>query len=61
MVGRTVEVLWEGAGRKAGQLSGRSPYLQAVHAEGDLALLGRISCVEIVSASQISLHGVIKS
>jgi tRNA-2-methylthio-N6-dimethylallyladenosine synthase len=60
MAGRVVEVLWEGTGKKAGQLSGRSPYLQAVHAEGDLALLGRISPVEIVSATQISLHGVIK-
>ena len=60
-VGRTVDVLWEGQGKKAGQLSGRSPYLQAVHAEGDRALQGRISAVEIVSASQNSLHGVIKN
>ncbi len=61
MVGRTLDVLWEGLGKKKGQLSGRSPYLQAVHAEGDPALQGRISAVEIVSASQNSLHGVIKN
>lgn len=61
MVGRTLDVLWEAPGKKPGQLSGRSPYLQAVHAEGDLALLGRISPVEIVSATQNSLHGVIKN
>ena len=60
LVGRTVDVLWDGPGRRTGQLSGRSPYLQAVHAEGDLALQGRISAVEIVSAGQNSLHGVIK-
>ena len=35
MVGRTLDVLWDGPGRKTGQLSGRSPYLQAVHAAGD--------------------------
>jgi len=61
MVGRTLDVLWEAPGKKKGQLSGRSPYLQAVHAEGDPALQGRISNVEIVSASQNSLHGVIKN
>jgi tRNA-2-methylthio-N6-dimethylallyladenosine synthase len=59
-IGRTVDVLWEGQGKKDGQLSGRSPYLQSVHAEGERALQGRISAVEIVSASQNSLHGVIK-
>ena len=61
MVGRTLDVLWEAAGKRHGQVSGRSPYLQAVHAEGEPALLGRISSVEIVSASQNSLHGVIKN
>jgi len=61
MVGRTLDVLWEAPGKKQGQVSGRSPYLQAVHAEGELALLGRITAVEIVSAGQNSLHGVIKN
>jgi tRNA-2-methylthio-N6-dimethylallyladenosine synthase len=59
--GQVLDVLWEAPGKKEGQLSGRSPYLQAVHAEGDRALLGRITPVEIVSASQNSLHGVIKT
>ena len=61
MVGRTADVLWEAPGRKDGQLSGRSPYLQAVHAEGAYSLLGKITATEIVSASQNSLHGVIKN
>jgi tRNA-2-methylthio-N6-dimethylallyladenosine synthase len=59
--GRVLDVLWEAPGRKEGQISGRSPYLQAVHAVGDLALLGRITPVEIVNAGQNSLHGVIKN
>ncbi len=61
MVGRTLDVLWEAPGKREGQVSGRSPYLQAVHAEGGAALLGRIGAVEIVSASQNSLQGVIKN
>jgi len=59
--GRVLDVLWEAPGKKEGQLSGRSPYLQAVHAEGELTLLGRITPAEIVGASQNSLQGVIKS
>jgi tRNA-2-methylthio-N6-dimethylallyladenosine synthase len=59
-VGREFEVLWETKGKKDRQLVGRSPYLQAVHAEGDVALLGRITRAEIVSSSQNSLEGVIK-
>ena len=38
MIGRELDVLWERQGRKAGRSSGRSPYLQAVHAEGEPAL-----------------------
>ncbi|MFM9942648.1 MAG: tRNA (N6-isopentenyl adenosine(37)-C2)-methylthiotransferase MiaB [Hyphomicrobiaceae bacterium] len=60
-VGRTIPVLFERAGRFAGQLVGRSPYLQPVHAEADLTLLGRIVPVEIASASLGSLSGVIKA
>jgi tRNA-2-methylthio-N6-dimethylallyladenosine synthase len=59
--GSILDVLWETPGKKEGQLSGRSPYLQAVHAEGEPALLGRITPVEIVSTGQNSLHGVIKN
>jgi tRNA-2-methylthio-N6-dimethylallyladenosine synthase len=60
MIGREFEVLWETKGKKDGQLVGRSPYLQAVHADGDTALLGRITRTEIVRSSQNSLQGVIK-
>ncbi len=60
MVGRKLDVLWETPGRKAGQVVGRSPYLQAVHADGGMRLIGKITGVEIVSGSQNSLQGVIK-
>ncbi|MGA8769088.1 MAG: tRNA (N6-isopentenyl adenosine(37)-C2)-methylthiotransferase MiaB, partial [Rhodomicrobium sp.] len=61
MVGRGLDVLWESLGKKAGQIVGRSPYLQAVHAEGAPQLIGRITSVEIMGASQNSLRAVIKN
>ncbi len=58
-VGRRLPVLFEKAGRHPGQLVGRSPYLQLVHAEADPALVGRIVDVEIHAAGANSLSGVI--
>jgi tRNA-2-methylthio-N6-dimethylallyladenosine synthase len=52
-------VLFEKPGRHAGQLVGRSPYLQLVHADADPALVGRIVDVEIREAMTNSLSGVI--
>ena len=57
MIGRIVPVLWEKPGRHSGQLIGRSPYLQSVHAEADTALIGSILDVRIVDASLNSLTG----
>jgi tRNA-2-methylthio-N6-dimethylallyladenosine synthase len=61
MVGRKLDVLFEGKGRKPGQIAGRSPYLQAVHVEGPEALIGQIAAVDISAASPNSLTGVMKS
>jgi tRNA-2-methylthio-N6-dimethylallyladenosine synthase len=61
MAGRELDVLWETPGRKAGQIVGRSPYLQAVYAEGGGQLIGRTTAVEIIGASQNSLRAVIKN
>ena len=58
-VGRRLKVLFESAGRKPGQIGGRSPYLQAVHAEGPRSLIGEIVEVDIQGAGPNSLHGVI--
>ncbi len=60
-VGKTFPVLFERAGRQSGQLIGRSPYLQSVHAEADSGLLGRIIPVEISGAGPNSLTGVIRA
>lgn len=60
-VGATLPVLFEKAGRRAGQLVGRSPYLQPVHAEGPDTLIGSIADVEIRRLAPNSLEGAIKS
>ncbi len=60
-VGRTLPVLFEKLGRRPGQLVGRSPYLQAVHAEAGPEHLGHILPVEISSFGPNSLAGVIRS
>ncbi|QIE56134.1 tRNA (N6-isopentenyl adenosine(37)-C2)-methylthiotransferase MiaB [Pikeienuella piscinae] len=56
-VGRTLPVLLEKPGRRAGQMIGRSPYLQAVHMHADANLAGRIVEVDIVGAGPNSLKG----
>jgi tRNA-2-methylthio-N6-dimethylallyladenosine synthase len=58
-VGRTIEVLFEKEGRHPGQLAGRSPWLQAVHAAAPPELLGRVVPVRIASAGRNSLAGVL--
>jgi tRNA-2-methylthio-N6-dimethylallyladenosine synthase len=56
-IGRTLPVLFEKPGRYLGQLVGRSPYLQSVHATADARLLGQIVPVLISEASTNSLAG----
>ncbi|RMD64416.1 MAG: TRAM domain-containing protein, partial [Alphaproteobacteria bacterium] len=58
-VGRVLPVLLERRGRKAGQLVGRSPYMQAVHVKAPAHSLGRIVDVRIVAAGPNSLEGEI--
>ncbi len=59
-VGRTVPVLFERPGRHPGQVVGRSPYLQGVHAEGPQRLLGRIVPVRITAAGANSLSAAVE-
>ena len=59
-VGKVLPVLIERPGRQAGQVGGRSPYLQAVHLEGSTDLIGAIHQVEIVGTSVNSLVGRLK-
>lgn len=54
-VGRTLEVLIEKPGLHAGQIAGKSPYLQPVQMEGSLDNIGQIVRAEIVAAGPHSL------
>jgi tRNA-2-methylthio-N6-dimethylallyladenosine synthase len=56
-VGRTFPVLMERPGRRPGQLVGRSPYMQAVHADLPETLLGRLVELDVESAGPNSLAG----
>ncbi|HJQ58247.1 MAG TPA: MiaB/RimO family radical SAM methylthiotransferase, partial [Vineibacter sp.] len=58
-VGRTMPVLFQEKGRKPGQLLGKSPWLQSVHAQAEAGLLGRIVDVRITAAHAVSLSGMI--
>ena len=57
MVGRTVDVLFEKPGRRPGQIGGKTPYLQPVHADGPDSLIGTVAAVEIVECGSNSLFG----
>lgn len=59
-VGKVLPVLFEKPGRHAGQIVGRSPYLQAVHCEGGEQLIGKIVPVRIESAAKMSLGGALE-
>ena len=58
-IGRVVPVLFERKGRHPGQLIGRSPHSQAVHAAAEPSLLGCIAEVAIAGARPNSLSGVL--
>jgi tRNA-2-methylthio-N6-dimethylallyladenosine synthase len=58
-VGKVLPVLFERPGRHPGQLIGRSPYLQAVHALAPDRLIGQIVPVRIEDAARMSLGGVL--
>ena len=60
-VGKVLPVLFEKKGRNPGQIVGRSPYLQAVHAVGPDSLLGQIVPVRIESSAKMSLGGVLEN
>jgi len=59
-VGRVLPVLFEKVGRHDGQIVGRSPYLQAVHAVAPDRLIGQIVPVRMESSARNSLAGVLE-
>jgi len=56
-IGKTIDVLIDKKGRIAGQVGGRSPYLQAVHLNAPQNLIGSIQKVKIISGDKNSLKG----
>ncbi|MBI1244677.1 MAG: tRNA (N6-isopentenyl adenosine(37)-C2)-methylthiotransferase MiaB [Alphaproteobacteria bacterium] len=58
-VGRTVPVLFEKPGRHPGQLAGKTPWLQAVHALAPATAAGQVLETKIMALAVNSLAGVI--
>ncbi|HWX47620.1 MAG TPA: tRNA (N6-isopentenyl adenosine(37)-C2)-methylthiotransferase MiaB [Roseomonas sp.] len=58
-VGRVCEVLMTGAGRHAGQVAGRTPWLQPIHAIGPESLAGQVVRVRITAAHPNSLSATL--
>ena len=57
MIGREVSVLFERAGREAGQWVGKSEYLHAVHVTSDEIQPGDLRRVRITASGSNSLAG----
>jgi tRNA-2-methylthio-N6-dimethylallyladenosine synthase len=58
-IGKTLPVLFEKPGREAGQLVGRTPYLQPVHVHGPKDLIGKVRNVTVEALTANSLHGAL--
>ncbi|CAN5254100.1 tRNA (N6-isopentenyl adenosine(37)-C2)-methylthiotransferase MiaB [soil metagenome] len=59
-IGRITDILLERPGRHAGQIVGKSPWLQSVHVENADASIGDMVSVELVSAGPNSMAGVLR-
>jgi tRNA-2-methylthio-N6-dimethylallyladenosine synthase len=57
MIGRVLPVLLEKPGKRAGQLVGRSPYLQAVHVMADPSEIGRVVDLHVDDIGHFSMSG----
>jgi tRNA-2-methylthio-N6-dimethylallyladenosine synthase len=58
MVGRELHVLYEKAGRKAGQMLGKSDHLHAVHVDDPVGRIGELVRVKITASMTNSLSAV---
>ena len=58
-VGKIVSVLFETKGRHSGQLVGRTPYMQNLHAEVSKDYLNKIVDIKVESATMNSLSGTV--
>ncbi|QQR69040.1 MAG: tRNA (N6-isopentenyl adenosine(37)-C2)-methylthiotransferase MiaB [Alphaproteobacteria bacterium] len=60
-MGQMMPVLFDRPGRQAGQVLGRSPWMQSVHVEGTNDLIGQIRPVRITQAGLVSIGGDLES
>ena len=58
-IGRTVDVLFERPTRVAGQIVGRSPWLQPVHVMASPDIVGTVRAVEVSGLQRYSLFGAL--
>jgi tRNA-2-methylthio-N6-dimethylallyladenosine synthase len=58
-LGRSFDVLFEKPGRRAGQIVGRSPYLQPVQVMATTEMIGKIAAVKVTALGTNSLFGVL--
>jgi tRNA-2-methylthio-N6-dimethylallyladenosine synthase len=61
LIGQTLEVLVEGKGRKAGQLTGRSRGLKLINFDGPASLIGQMAMVTVTEAWPVSLLGQLQT
>ena len=59
IIGKCVPVLFEKPARDPGQLVGRTPWLQPVHAHAPQSLIGSIQDVRVQALTANSLHGAL--
>jgi tRNA-2-methylthio-N6-dimethylallyladenosine synthase len=58
-IGKQLPVLFEKVARDAGQIMGRTPYMQPVHVQADVSLIGQVAEVKIEKRTANSLHGTL--
>ena len=56
-LGESVEVLFEKSGRREGQLSGKSPYMQQVLVQAPATMIGETARVRVTELGSHTLHG----
>lgn len=57
LLGREIEVLFERPGRMPGQLIGKTPYLQSLHASAPRSLLGKVALARVTRVTPNALAG----
>ncbi len=60
-IGKTVDVLFVRAGRRPGQIVGRTAYLQPAHVDASPEIVGRVLPVKVASLERYSLLGALAS